>query len=105
MYSNVVTAIDKILRSYYVSTKHTATLPVGVIFCQQKQLYLREAKKQGSGCAKKINVKARVLTSEEGHQELLQLCEEAQLKEQHCQQDLAQKAMGDEAQQKGKVSQ
>ena len=69
----------------------------GVIFCQLKQLYLGEAKKQGSGCAKKIDVKARVLTSEEGCQELLQLCEEAQLKEQHCQQDLAQKAMGDEA--------
>jgi hypothetical protein len=69
----------------------------GVISCQQKQLYSREAKKQGSGCAKKINVEARVLTSEEGHQELQQLHEDAHMKEQHCQQDLAQKAVGDEA--------
>jgi hypothetical protein len=69
----------------------------GVISCQQKQLYSRDAKKRGSGCAKKINVKARVLTSQEGCQELQQLCEDAQLNEQHHQQDLAQKAVGDEA--------
>jgi hypothetical protein len=69
----------------------------GVISCQLKQLYSRDAKKRGSGCAKKINVKARVLTSQEGCQELQQLCEDAQSKEQHHQEDLAQKAVGDEA--------
>lgn len=37
------------------------------------------------------------MTSEEGRQELLQLREEAQSKEQRRQQDLAQKAVGDEA--------
>jgi hypothetical protein len=72
----------------------------GVISCQQKQLYSRDAKKRGSGRAKKINVEARVLTSQEGRQELQQLREDTQSKEQRRQQDLAQKAVGDEAQRK-----
>ncbi|KAI9431617.1 hypothetical protein H4582DRAFT_2062591 [Lactarius indigo] len=65
-----------------------------VISSQQKQLFLRDNKKKH---AKKTNNKSRVLTAEEGCQQMQQLQEEAETKEQHRQQELAWKAADDEA--------
>ncbi|KAH9031193.1 hypothetical protein EDB84DRAFT_1271110 [Lactarius hengduanensis] len=72
----------------------------GVISCQQKQLFLRDNKKRSSRHVKKTNDEARVLTAGEGHQQLQQLQEEAELKEQLWQQEVARKAADDEARRK-----
>ena len=50
--------------------------------------------------AKRANIEARVLMSEEGHLELVQLCEQVCLKEQQQAKDTAQKAAGDQEQHK-----
>ena len=64
---------------------------------QQKQIYAQDNKKRGSR-AKQTNNSARVLTTAEGHQELLQLREEARLKMQRQTEELTRKAAEDDAQ-------
>jgi hypothetical protein len=70
----------------------------GVISQLQNQLNAKE-KKKGTH-AKRTQVEARVLTSEEGRLELQQLREEARLKEERQAEDAARKATEDEARRK-----
>jgi hypothetical protein len=70
----------------------------GIVTQYQSQLQAKE-KKRGTH-AKKTQVKARVLTSEEGRLELQQLREEARLKEQRQLEDAARKATEDDARRK-----
>ena len=70
----------------------------GLVIQLQSQLQAKE-KKRGVH-AKRIQVEARVLTSEEGRLELQQLREEARLKEQRQLEDAARKAAEDDARRK-----
>ncbi|KAN0130957.1 hypothetical protein V8E53_011335 [Lactarius tabidus] len=70
----------------------------GIITHLQKWINNKENKKKSSACAKKTTGEARVLTSEEGHQELQQLCEESWQKELHQNKELVWKATEDQAQ-------
>jgi hypothetical protein len=70
----------------------------GIITRLQKRINNKENKKKSSARAKKTTGEARVLTSEEGRQELQQLCEESRQKELHQNKELAWKATEDQAQ-------
>ena len=69
----------------------------GVITCLQKKVNTKETKKKSLARAKKTTGEARVLTSEEGCQELQQLCEESQQKEMCQNAELAWKAAEEQA--------
>ena len=69
----------------------------GVITRLQKRVNRKENKRKSLARAKKTTGEARVLTSEQGRQELQQLCEESQQKEMRQHAELAQKATEDKA--------
>ena len=72
----------------------------GVITRLQKRVNRKENKRKSSARAKKTTGEARVLTSEQGRQELQQLREESQQKEMRQHAELARKATEDKARRK-----
>ena len=80
--------------------KAHCVLSGGVITRLQKKVNTKETKKKSSARAKKTTGEARVLTSEEGRQELQQLREESQQKEMRQNTELARKAAEEQARRK-----